>query len=158
VQKRQYPLAAENAVGGAQDMENTAAEEEMFSDEGQTTPVTTEVEKDELSDNSDHDSEDDTEEEPSPLEAPVEEEPIPSTSADGRKSVQEPSSGGAATLTSKVMVDGRMMPLDLVSLICYGKYRSKLQGVYYVTSSTIVYSYPYKECMQYSRVELTFLL
>jgi len=124
-------LVAENAVGGAQDMEITAVEEEMFSDEGQATPVATEMDKDELSDNSEHESEVDTEEESSPLAAPAEEEPIPSTSADGRKSVQEPSSGGATTLTSKVMVDGKMLPLDLVSLICYGKYRSKLQGVYY---------------------------
>ena len=113
-------------------MENTVAEEEMFSDEGQATPVAAaEMDKDELSDNSEHESEVDTEEEPSPIAAPAEEEPIPSTNADGRKLVQEPSSGGAATLTSKVMVDCKMLPLDLVSLICYGKYRSKLQGVYY---------------------------
>lgn len=117
----------ESRVGGAQDMENIAVEEEMFSDDGQATPMVTE--KEELSDNTEHESEDESEEEPSPLEAPAEEEPVPSMSADGHKSVQEPTGGGAnSSLTSKVMVDGRMIPLDLVSLICYGKYRSKLQG------------------------------
>ena len=136
-------MAAESIVGGAKDeLESNAAEEEMFSDEGRVTPVTADIEKDEISDNSEHESEDDTEEEPSPLEGTVEEpedqgnteeqeDPLPTVGGAGSSAAQEQSSGGSnvSTVTGKeVMVDGRMLPLDLVSLICYGKYRSKLQG------------------------------
>ena len=129
-------------MGGAKDdLENNTAEEEMFSDEGRVTPVTADIEKDEISDNSEHESEDDIEEEPSPLEAAAEEpedqgtteeqeDPLPLVGGAGHSATQEQSSGGTnvPTMTGKVLLDGRMLPLDLVSLICYGKYRSKLQG------------------------------
>jgi len=125
---------AENIVGGAKDeLENVGAEEEMFSDEDRITPVTADVEKDEISDNSEHESEDDIEEEPSPLEGTTEEQedPLPSVGGAGHSTTQEQTSGSTSvvpTMTGKVEVDGRKLPLDLVSLICYGKYRSKLQG------------------------------
>ena len=134
------PMAADSIGGGAkEELENNAAEEEMFSDEGRVTPV---IEKDEISDNSEHESEDDTEEEPSPMEGTAEEpedqgnteeqeDPLPSVGGAGSSATQEQNSGGSNVSTvvgKEVMVDGRMLPLDLVSLICYGKYRSKLQG------------------------------
>lgn len=127
-------MIVENAVGGAKDdLENTAAEEEMFSDEDRIIPVTADIEKDETSDNSEHESEDEIDEEPSPLEGTTEEQedPLPSVGGAGNSATQEQTSAGTntvATMTAKVQVDGRMLPLDLVSLICYGKYRSKLQG------------------------------
>ena len=116
------------------ELENATAEEELFSDEDRVTPVTADIEKDEISDNSEHESEDETEaeEEPSPLEANTEEQedPLPSVGGAGHSTTQEQTSGGTnvVTMTAKVQVDGKMLPLDLVSLICYGKYRSKLQG------------------------------
>ena len=135
------PMATENVVGGAKDeLENAAAEEEMFSDEDRVTPVTADIEKDEISDNTEHESEDDTDEEPSPLEGNTEEQegvteeqedPLPSVGGATHSTTQEQTSSGTSvvpSVTGKVQVDGRMLPLDLVSLICYGKYRSKLQG------------------------------
>lgn len=121
-------------MGGAKDeLENVGVEEEMFSDEDRVIPVTADIEKDEISDNSEHESEDDIEEEPSPLEGTTEEQedPLPSVGGASHSTIQEQTSGGTnvvATMTGKVQVDGRMLPLDLVTLICYGKYRSKLQG------------------------------
>lgn len=135
-------MAAEGTVNEAKDeMENNAAEEELFSDEDRVMPVTADIEKDEISDNSEHESEDETEEEPSPLEANTEEQedqanteeqedPLPSVGGAGHSTTQEQTSvsTNAITMTDKVLVDGKKLPLDLVSLICYGKYRSKLQG------------------------------